>query len=332
MLFRKSFAVAGAAAAGWLTGVGYRRFKRELNDARLRVSRGSALADTTFGPIEYAQQGQGEPVLVVHGAGGGFDQGLLFARGLAERGFRVTAMSRFGYLQTPLPADASPQAQADAHAGLLDALQIQQTTIIGVSAGAPSALQFAIRHPQRCNALVLLVPLTWAPADALHAVHKPARVAELMLRWLVGSDLIYWSGLRVARDLIIETVLGTDPSLVKTAERSEQTRIDAVLRSVLPLSRRAAGLNNDARVAIALMRYELETIRTPTLIIALRDDLYGMFAGAQYTAQRIPGAQFIGYDVGGHLWVGHQDAVMDAVAAFARTCSAPEQRVSGDGR
>lgn len=319
MATRKSYVVAGAAAAaGLLAGMGYRRFQRELREAQLRVSTGSLLADTASGPIEYAQQGRGEPLLVVHGAGGGFDQGLLFARGLPERGFNVMAMSRFGYLRTPLPQDASPQAQADAHASLLDTVQIEKATIIGASAGAPSAMQFAIRHPHRCSGLILLVPLTWAPGDVPASVHRPARAAELILRWLIISDPVYWMALRLARELVIATVLGTPPALVRAADTSEQMRIDEVLHSVLPLKSRAAGLRNDARVAVSLPRYDLEGIRVPTLVIALRDDLYGMFAGAQYTAQHVNGAELVCYDRGGHLWVGHQDAVMEAIASFAR--------------
>lgn len=331
MLSRKSYAIAGAAA-GLLAGTTYRRFQSELSDSRSRVRQGSALAATACGPIEYAQHGEGDSILVVHGAGGGFDQGLLFSRGLAERGFTVTAMSRFGYLRTPLPEDASPQAQADAHASLLDALRISETIIVGASAGAPSAVQFALRHPSRCRGLVLLVPMTWAPGDALRSVHRPARVAELMLRWLVGSDLIYWTGLRFARDLVIKTVLGTPPVLVKGADERERARIDEVLRSVLPLSSRTAGLNNDARIAALLTRYDLENIRVPTLVIALQDDLYGMFAGAQYTAQHIAGAKFVSYERGGHLWVGHQDEVMEAVASFSRACRQASSSDAHDGR
>lgn len=322
MFARKSYAVAGAAATvGLLTRASFRSFQQELRAAQLRVSSGSCVADTASGPIEYAQQGHGKPMLVVHGAGGGFDQGLLFARGLAERGFTVTAMSRFGYLRTPLPQDASPQAQADAHASLMDTLHIEKTTIIGVSAGAPSAMQFALRHPERCSGLILLVPLTWAPGDVPAAVRRPARIAELILRWLVASDPAYWVALRFARNLVIETVLATPPLLVKAADRSEQNRIDEVLRSILPLKQRAAGLRNDARIAASLARYDLESIRAPTLVIALRDDLYGMFAGAQYTAQYVPGAEFTCYERGGHLWVGHQDAVMESVASFAMRVS-----------
>src|SRR5439155_8391596 len=111
--------------------------------------------------------GRGRTVLLVHGAGGGYDQLLDMARELAAAGVRVVAPSRFGYLRTPLPADASPAAQADAHACLLDALGIERAAVIGVSAGAPSSMQFALRHPQRTSALVLVVPLAYVPHAAV---------------------------------------------------------------------------------------------------------------------------------------------------------------------
>jgi 2-hydroxy-6-oxonona-2,4-dienedioate hydrolase len=97
-------------------------------------------------------------VLVVYGADGGYDQGLAFGEPLVNSGFRIIAMSRFGYLRTPLPTDASASAQADAHAYLLDALKIQRAAVIGASAGASSSMQFALRHPEQCRAMVLLVP------------------------------------------------------------------------------------------------------------------------------------------------------------------------------
>ena len=133
-------AVLGALAAAWLS------YDRDLQRARERVARGSQIAATRCGPIEFAAAGRGPAVLLVHGAGGGFDQALDIATELAAQGFRAISMSRFGYLRTPLPADASPAAQADAHACLLDALGIERAAIVGVSAGAPSSMQFALRH------------------------------------------------------------------------------------------------------------------------------------------------------------------------------------------
>jgi len=52
-----------------------------------------------------------------------------------------------GYLRTPMPADASAAAQADAHACLLDALGIRRAAVMGGSAGAPSALQMGTSPP-----------------------------------------------------------------------------------------------------------------------------------------------------------------------------------------
>jgi len=142
----------------------YFSYRDDIVAAEARVSSGSQVVDTPCGPIEYALAGKGTPVLLVHGAGGGFDQGLEFGRPLAEHGFTVIAMSRFGYLRTPMPADASPAAQAEAHACLLDALKLPGAAILGGSAGAPSTVEFCLRHAARCSAMVLLVPAFFPPA------------------------------------------------------------------------------------------------------------------------------------------------------------------------
>ena len=112
-------------------GAATHSYRADIQEARHRVSHGSLIAQTTCGPLEYAVAGNGPPVLVVHGAGGGFDQGLEFGTPLIQKGFRIIAMSRFGYLRTPLPENASAEAQADAHACLLDALGIERVAVVG---------------------------------------------------------------------------------------------------------------------------------------------------------------------------------------------------------
>src|SRR5262245_22657226 len=173
-----------------------RRYRRDLRLARARISRDSRIARTSSGRIEYSIVGEGPPVLVVHGAGGGFDQGLEIGRAFARNEFQVIAVSRFGYLRTPLPADASPEAQADAHAALLDELGIRKAAVLGASAGAPSAVQLALRHPSRIEALVLGVPALYVP--------RPGKQQSLRIpagtRWLfdtaLRSDFVFWAALR----------------------------------------------------------------------------------------------------------------------------------------
>ena len=122
---RAVWLVAAAVLAGLLALV-FASYQRDMREARARVASGSQVAQTACGPIEFATDGEGPAVLAVHGAGGGFDQAVDLAGPLAARGFRVIRPSRFGYLRTPLPADASAAAQADAHACLLDALGIER--------------------------------------------------------------------------------------------------------------------------------------------------------------------------------------------------------------
>ena len=306
------FAILTGAFVGAMLFVKW-QFDTDMQRARAHAARGSVLLPTRCGPIEYQESGAGVPLLAVHGSGGGHDQGMAFASGLAAHGIRVIAMSRFGYLRTPMPTDASAAAQADAHVCLLDALGIPKAAIMGGSAGAPSALQLAIRHPDRVSALVLLVPLAYKPpTQADSAPTMPPWVEATMMR-VIGSDFLFWAALHVAREQVIKVVLATPPELLARASPQERARVDAMLDHILPVSMRAEGLRSDTNVGKHLSPSPLESIRAPTLVISARDDRYGTFASAQYMAGHIPGAKFIGFDEGGHTWVGHNDEVLAAI-------------------
>jgi pimeloyl-ACP methyl ester carboxylesterase len=114
----------------------YAIFACELSGARSRLAGRSQTIDTSFGLMEYAMIGDGEPSLIIHGAGGGFDQAVDTAGALAGRGYRLIAPSRFGYLGSPLPTDLGTAMQADAYAELLDRLGVSRAFVIAISAGA----------------------------------------------------------------------------------------------------------------------------------------------------------------------------------------------------
>ena len=291
-----------------LFGLTCTSYQGDIREARERVSAGSQIAQTPCGPIEYAVTGDGPPVLVVHGSGGGYDQGLDFGEPLARSGFRVIAMSRFGYLRTPLPADASAAAQADAHACLLDALKIRRAAVIGASAGAPSSMQFALRHPDRCSALVLLVPAAYVPRAGGAPPMKTSAWTEFLFDTALRSDFLFWAAPRISRSTVIRAILATPTAVVENASAAEQARVTKMINHILPVTPRRQGLLNDAAVTSSLPRYELERIAAPTLAISLADDLFGTFDGARY----------IGYPSGGHLWVRRQEELVSVIAAFLK--------------
>jgi 2-hydroxy-6-oxonona-2,4-dienedioate hydrolase len=285
------------------------RFQHDLALATARAAQGSQRVDTRCGPIEVQQAGDGIPLLMIHGSGGGHDQGMAWARPLVQQGVRVIAMSRFGYLRTPRPADASPEAQADAHVCLLDALGIARAAVMGVSAGAPSALQTVIRHPDRVSALVLVVPIVHRPGSVAPSAPPVSDAKDALLLRLLGSDFLFWTALHLARDPLIRHVLATPPEQVAAASAAERARVDDLADRILPVSTRAAGLRDDTGLGKRLGPYALQSIRVPTLVVSARDDGFGTYAGAKDTASRIAGAKFIGFEDGGHLLVGHDDAV-----------------------
>lgn len=308
--------VIGAVAAGamLLTYAGYRR---DIAAARARVAVGSEIADTPCGPIEYAAEGTGPPLLLIHGAGGGFDQGLEVGRRLIDSGFRLIAVSRFGYLRTPLPADASPRAQADAHACLLDALGLDQVAVVGASLGAPSAIQLCLRHPQRCAAMALVVPVAYSPRGPAEFLQRSMSLVRRLPNTALDSDFPFWLATQVGGRMLIETLTGTPYGELKDASPAERDRVHGMLQLAMPISARADGLRND--VATDLPRYELERVDVPTLVISTATDLYGTLEVARYTAGQIPGARFLQFPDGGHLWVGHHEEMLVEIAAWCQT-------------
>ena len=132
------------------------------------------------------------------------------------------------------------------------------------------------------------------------------------------SDFLFWVAPRIARNAMLQAILGTPASVFQNASAEERARTAQVLDHIQPLSMRRLGLINDASIVGSLARYELERIDAPTLILGMADCLYGTYPGARYCAEHIPHARFVSYPTGGHLWVGHQKEVMAEIAGFLK--------------
>ncbi|HEX7137883.1 MAG TPA: alpha/beta hydrolase [Vicinamibacterales bacterium] len=317
-------AAGGAFVGAAAVNVAYRKAMKLATD---RVETGRQFIDSPEGRIEFAEAGDGPAVLVSHGAGGGFDQGLWLGATFLTEKYRVVAPSRFGYLGTQLPVDASPEAQADAYVSVLDALQLDTVPVVGVSAGAPAAMQMALRYPERCSALALIVPMAFAPERVI--VNSEGGLFGVFLNFIAQSDFFFWSATKVAHGALLKTILGTPIDVYEKATPAQRRQVNAVLHSIFPISRRTAGIMNDAVISSTLTRYALEDIHTPTLVISVADDLYGTYEPARYTAQHIPGAKFIGFADGGHLLVGDETEVRSEIELFlSGVVSAKEEPVT----
>lgn len=291
----------------------YSRYKRDLDAAGSRVRTcGSRVVTTKLGPIEYIDFGHGQPVLWVHGVVGGSDQGPYMSQAYIGEGVRVIAVSRFGYLRSPLPQDSSPAAQADVYATLLDALEIQKATLVGTSAGSASCLQFGLRHPKRCSALVL-----WSMAVPPNEI--PSRLARSVLEAFFGSDFGFWAMITYAPSILLG-IMGVPKPIRNRLTLAEHEWLSVLMQSFLPVSLRIKGIMNDLCVSNPGMNEinMVERVLVPTLIIHAVDDPMPPFAGAKQIASRLPNARFMEVRRGGHLLLGHLEEVRAEIKAFIK--------------
>lgn len=108
----------------------------------------------------YHDQGSGAPLLLIHGSGPGVSAWAnwrLTIPALARQA-RVIApdMAGFGFSDRPAGYSYTMDGWVAQAVGLLDALGIERTDLVGNSFGGALALALAIRHPQRVRRLVLM--------------------------------------------------------------------------------------------------------------------------------------------------------------------------------
>jgi 2-hydroxy-6-oxonona-2,4-dienedioate hydrolase len=309
------FAIPVVLGIAAFTGIGItaKHYNHDRQKAEKRITNHSAVIQTQAGTLEYAIAGQGPPLMMVHGTGGGFDQGLRFSRELIRQGHRIIAPSRFGYLRSDFPSDPSSENQADALVELLDHLSIDKISVAGGSAGALSATQFALRHPERCSALIMLVPAANVRgADPV----EMSPLQKTIVSHLLTSDFWFWVALRTAPKQLIGTLLATDPKLLASVPSSERVRAYSILEELMPISKRSRGALNDGYLAGNPARINFSKLRVPTLIISAEDDRFGTAQTARDIAAQLPTARLVIYKSGGHIWLGHDKNVAEEISKF----------------
>lgn len=283
-------------------------YRRWLRAEQTRVEAGSQIVDTAHGPVEYASVGDGPVILISHGGGGGYDNGLLHLRALAPVGFRVIAVSRAGYLRTPAQVGRTPEAMADTYAALLDALNISRAAIVGLSAGGPSAIQFALRYPERCWALGLISAITRQFLNGgRKQFFKRLGLADVAL-WLMSMFPPLRQ--RYTRFVLAQVVPDPADRAVLLADPDKLARLARV--------EHVGGTNHLRRLGIAIDQaqwplipvYPVEQITAPTLLIHGAADQTVPLVHAEFVAQTAPHAELVTLSGAGHaLLLTHPQAL-----------------------
>lgn len=304
---------SGIALGAWgaYTSVQYLREHQELLG---KLIDGSQVIEIPNGRMEYAEQGEGPVILISHGTLGGYDQGLAVAGLFQDKAYRFISPSRAGYLRSAADTGWTPEVQADSFAQLLDALNISKAALIGISGGGPAAIQFALRHPERCWGLVLVSALTRKPGPLPPIMNALVQAQDFSMRFDLPWWLLWRSGLKV-----LMVMNGADPRLAAEAVQDPE-KLDAlqkIYRPIATASLRLSGARIDERQIRRLPHYLLGDISVPTLVVHSPTDALASYPQAALTAREIPGAALLKLKNGGHVcFVMRKEQFVPRVSEF----------------
>jgi pimeloyl-ACP methyl ester carboxylesterase len=230
--------------------------------------------------------GEGSPIVFVHGA-------LVNAnlwRKVVPRldGFkRVTLDLPLGSHLEPLPkgADVSPPALAELIAAAVEALELDEVTVVGNDTGGALAQILVTRRPQRVGALVLTSCDAFDnfPPRLFRVVLAPARIP--------GAIPVAFGALRLraARRLPIAYGWLTKKPIDREADDSYVLPVLTRREVRRDLRRVLSGLDPSHTIDAAL---KLAAWERPTLIAWSGEDRFFPLEHGQRLAKIIPGARF----------------------------------------
>lgn len=288
----------------------YVQFRGEMSVARQRVLEESVVLSTEYGEIEYAVEGEGPAALLIHGAGGGYDQGMLIGKKALGDGYKFVSVSRFGYLRSPFIEESTVENQAAIYAALLDHLEIDQVVILGASAGGPSALQFAHDYPNRSSVLVLLSSVSMFMGDEIPMSTK-------VINTIQKSDFSFWLVLKMFRSQFAEMV-GIPQHLYEELSPEDQQYADNILDFMHPMSPRSPGNIYEAEIR-PLTGEAMGTISVPTIIVHAKDDFLVTYNHAEFLDKHINNSVLVSFESGGHALIAETEVINERIKDFITT-------------
>jgi pimeloyl-ACP methyl ester carboxylesterase len=226
--------------------------------------------------FHYLDVGQGFPFVFQHGLGGDVHQTQdLF---VAPLPFRLLTLDCRGHGETrPVgdPAYLGFTPFADDLVALLDKLHLQQAVVGGISMGAAVALNFALRYPQRVQALVLVRP-AWLHEPLPANLQVYPRIAALIRRTGAAQASEHFKQTEEYLELQRTFPVAAASLLTQcTRPRAEET-VDILER----LPRDAPNRNQE----------DWTHIHVPTLVLVNEHDPIHPFRYGEVLAYAIPGA------------------------------------------
>ncbi len=288
----------------------------QFQDPKLSEKITPQIIHTSYGDIEYVDIGSGDVILCLHGAMGGYDQSLILGQTLGSKNYRYIAVSRPGYLGTPLSSGKSPKEQADLIAELLSLLNIKSVIVCAVSGGGPIALAFAIYHKNICNALVL------ASVNAQKSNTKIPFYFKIIMK--LAQFKFFTNFIKKKK---LENPLKTVEEAIKDKNNLQRILSDnetltlfttMLMSTYTEMGKRLEGTANDISI-MGQYSLPLHEITLPTMTIHGTADTIVTVNNAKIFQEKIPQVETLIIDDGEHVSIfTHRKIVQEKIDLFLK--------------
>jgi 3-oxoadipate enol-lactonase len=244
------------------------------------------IVDAHHWKLHYVEEGQGTPLLLIHGLAGDHTAWLPQLAAFKDR-HRVIAFDNPGSgRSSPVTSPTSMQELAEASLRLMDALRIDSAHVVGRSMGGAVAQCMALASPDRVRTLVMAA--SFAKLDPVGA------------RWIESMrEVLAWRGSWTDWGRLFS------PTFVSPAFFNANPERMAMIEKLVGDETRDkvsyANLNNAVLAADNLDR--IGGIRCPVLIMAGRQDAICSPQATQWMAERLPHAEIVYFEKSSHFFL-----------------------------
>ncbi|MBN2334787.1 alpha/beta fold hydrolase [Candidatus Bathyarchaeota archaeon] len=255
--------------------------------------------------VYHETHGRGSPLTLINGWGGNLDSwSKQMITALAER-HRVITMDNRGTGRSGKPDEPYTMDMLAADvAGLLDALSVEKSHVMGFSMGGIVAQTVALNHPGKVRSLVLC----GANPGGLHRVGSSVHVQTELA--LIASPLPEMT----ERDRTVKLLYLLYPRWYVEANLEELIQDETYSDHPTPdyalvrQSQAIAGFHSHDR---------LPTIKAPTLVMTGEEDILVPPGNSEILADRIPGAELVKIPGAGHGFLKQKTAeAMPVILGF----------------
>jgi pimeloyl-ACP methyl ester carboxylesterase len=242
--------------------------------------------------VNYADLGEGPPIVFVHGLGGSWQNWLENMPRMAELGRRAIALDLPGFGASPMPPwEITISRYGQLLGEFCKALELPPCTLVGNSRGGFVAAEVAAGEPEWVERLVLV-----SAAGISHATMRREPVLAGVRMTTLANPLLFRLDMPAMRR----------PGLRKLAFAGVMRHPELIRRELLvEFLAPAMGAPGVIPATSALIGYDLldrlGRVRVPTLVVWGRDDLVVPASDAAGFVDRIPGSRLVVFDDCGHV-------------------------------